>query len=116
MVYQYEAALRAREHRRRNRLPDIVNALRAGLARAGIDPAAVPAMGIFAEGSIFAPRPAPAPQPPQSRIEKLREELLSIVRRHREAPLDLHKANLLELYAVYCFDEDAPGVGCLAPD
>jgi hypothetical protein len=61
------------------------------------------------DGAELAPWP-----PPQTREERLRQMLLGIVRRHREHPIDLDDASPMELFAVYCFDPDAFGVGCLA--
>jgi hypothetical protein len=34
---------------------------------------------------------------------------------HRERPLDLAHASAMELFAVYCFVPDRPGVAYLAP-
>jgi hypothetical protein len=116
-AYQHEKSFRTRECNRRSFRENFVKAIRIGLARAGIDPATVPVMRHFAEDGFLAragllgPRPEPAPRPPpRSPVEKLREELLSIVRRCRDEPLDLNKATPFELFAVYAFVEDAPGV------
>jgi hypothetical protein len=108
--YQAQAALRARAQHRRRWVRDFAGALRAGLARAGIDPATVPAMRLFAEDYFLArailgpPEPAPRP-PPQSPAEKFRGQMLDILRRHREHPIDPNDASPYELFAVYCFDE-----------
>jgi hypothetical protein len=39
---------------------------------------------------------------------------LRIVQHHRDRPLDLATASPTELFAVYCFVPDAPGVAYLA--
>jgi hypothetical protein len=120
-AYQREKSFRDKARNRRSFLEHFVKATRSGLSRAGIDPATVPAMRLFAEdgflakAGILGPRPEPAPRPPpRSPVEKLREELLSIVRRCREEPLDLNKATPFELFAIYAFVPDAPGVAYFA--
>jgi len=71
--------------------------------------------GFLAKAGILGPRPKPAPRPPpRSPVEKLLEELLGIVRRCRDEPLDLNQATPFELFAVYAFVEDAPGVAYFA--
>jgi hypothetical protein len=94
-----------------------VATLRAGLTRAGIDPAAVPAMCLYEPGGVFAPRPEPPSRPPpDGPAERLRAKLLRIVDHHREHPIDLATATPMELFAVYCFVPDAPGVAYLRPE
>jgi len=88
--------------------------VRAGLCRAGIDPATVRAMRLYEPGSVFAPRPEPPPPPPDSPVERVRQKLLRVIECHREHPIDLDKASPMELFALYCFVPDAPGVAYLA--
>jgi len=93
-----------------------IAAVRAGLRRAGIEPATVPAMRLYEPGSLFGPRPEPPPPPPDSPAERLRQKLLRIVECHREHPIDLDQASPMELFALYCFVPDAPGVTYLAAE
>jgi hypothetical protein len=96
-----------------------IEAVRMGLICAGIDPATVPAMRFFDESnaSVYARRSeTTSEEEPKSPTEKMRGELLRILRRHREVPLDLNTATPLELFAVYCFIGDAPGVSYPAPE
>ena len=90
--------------------------MRAGLRRAGVDPATVPAMQLYEPGSLFAPRPEPPPPPPDSPVDRMRQKLLRIVECHREQPIDLDQASPMELFALYCFIPDAPGVTYLAAE
>jgi hypothetical protein len=118
-AYEREKAARLAEGDRRGSLREFVLSVRAGLRRAGIDPATVRATAIFEPGSIFGrvmQPPQPPPSPAESPVEKLRQRLLAIVERHREQPLDLAKANLMELFALYCFIPDRPGISYIGPD
>jgi len=117
-AHQREKAARLTQGDRRSSLTEFVVSVRAGLHRAGIDPASVPATAIFEPGSIFARliQPPQPPPPAESPVEKLRQRLLAIVERHREQPLDPAKANLMELFALYCFIPDRPGISYIGPD
>jgi len=94
---------------------NFIDAVRAGLRLAGIDPATVTAMRHYEPGGFFAPRPKPPPEPPRSPVERLRDDLLEIVRRYDDEPFDLNKATPFELFAMYCFIPDAPGVTYVGP-
>jgi len=112
VAHQREKAMR--ERNRRGVREKFVAAIRAGLLDAGIDPASAPAMRPYEPGGCFAPRPEPPSRPPaESPTERLRARLLAIVERCREQPLDLAKATPFELFAMYCFIPDAPGVAYL---
>ena len=102
----YRDSVRARHDAREK----FAATLRAGLTRAGIDPASVPAMRGYDEPDPAPPRELYRPQGP---VEIFREKMLRIVRHHREHPLDLNAASPMELFAVYCFVPDAPGVAYL---
>ena len=113
-AHQREKAIRDAAHHRRGARENFLAAIRAGLTRNGIDPASVPAMQPFEPGGVFGPRPEPPSQPPpDSPAAGLREKLLSVIQRHREHPLDLARASLMELFALYCFVPDRPGVAYL---
>jgi hypothetical protein len=111
-VYRHEAAAREAEHDQRSCRESFVATLRAGLARARVDPATVPAMRRF-----DMPDPAPPPPPDHSRgpLDAFCDQLSKIVGRHRDRPLDLGIATPLELFAVYCFDaaEGPEGIALL---
>jgi hypothetical protein len=113
VVYQREKAYRDSVRAGQDANEKFVKALRAGLTRAGIDPATVPAMRRCDEPDPPAPREPYRPPGPAAR---LREKLLRIVRDHREHPLDINTASPMELFAVYCFIPDAPGVSYLRPE
>jgi hypothetical protein len=88
--------------------------LRAGLARAGIDPDTVPAMRRYERAIAAAADPPPEPpSPARDPAAWLRAKFLDIRERHRERPLDLADASPAQLFAVYCFDPDAPDLGGL---
>jgi hypothetical protein len=110
VAYQREKAYRDSVRNRHGVHERFVAALRAGLTRAGIDPQAVPAMHRYDE-----PEPLPSHEAyrPPGPAERQREKLLRIVHHHRERPLDLDTASPMELFAVYCFIADAPGVSYL---
>jgi hypothetical protein len=109
-VYRREKAYRESMSDRHGAREKFVKALHAGLARAGIDPATVPAMRSYDEPDPAPPREAYRPPGPG---ERLREKLLRIVQHCRDTPLDLATASPMELFAVYCFVPDAPGVAYL---
>ena len=108
--YRREKAVRDAACNRHGARDKFVATLRAGLTRAGIDPASVPAMRCYDEPD---PLPPSRPYRPPGPAELLREKLLRIVRHYREHPLDLNRASPMELFAVYCFTPDAPGVAYL---
>ena len=90
-----------------------VEIVRAGLRRAGLDPAKIHATAVYEPGSIFAglmKTPQPPPKADDNPTQKLRTDLLGILERHREQPIDVNHASLMELVALYCFVPDAPGV------
>jgi hypothetical protein len=114
LAYQQRVAVHQAQCDQERGREDFATALRFGLTRAGVDPATVPALRRFEPGGWYTPRPKPPPRPPQDDpIEQLRQLLLRIVERCREAPLDLGKATPIELFAVYCFVPDMPGVAYL---
>jgi len=110
--YRREKAFRDSVRAARDATEKFVKVLRAGLTRAGIDPATVPAMHRYDDPE---PEPPREPYRPPGPAERLREKLLRIVRHHREHPLDLATASPMELFAVYCFVPDAPGVAYVRP-
>jgi len=109
-AYQREKAYRDGVRAGQDASEKFVKVLRAGLTRAGIDPATVPAMRRYDEPEPAPPRELYRPPGP---VEIFREKMLRIVRHHREHPLDLNHASAMELFAVYCFVPDAPGVAYL---
>lgn len=112
-AYQREKAARDRRGVREK----FVAAIRSGLVDAGIDPASVPAMRLWEPGGCAAPRPEPPSRPPpDDPVAWLRTKLLAIVERCRNTPLDLAKATQTELFAMYCFIPDAPGVAYFGPE
>jgi hypothetical protein len=113
VAYQREKALRDSVGDRERAGKKFEAALRAGLARAGIDPATVPAMRLYDEPE---PPSSRGPYRPPGPVEIFREKMLRIIRHHREHPLDLNTASPMDLFAMYCFIPDAPGVSYLAPD
>jgi hypothetical protein len=74
-------------------------------------------MHLYEPGGCFAPRREPPSRPPSDGpVESFREKLLAIVERCRNTPLDLAKATQTELFAMYCFIPDAPGVAYFGPE
>lgn len=108
-AYRREAAAREAERDERDLRWKLVDTIRAGLARAGIDPATVPALRRFEQPDLVA-GPAP-PREPAIRapgpLGRLHGELSRIVRFYRDHPFDLDTATPIDLLAMYCFD-DAP--------
>ncbi len=107
------AAVREAEHHRRSARKIIAKAIRAGLARSGIDPAAVPVLRRFE---------APDPPPRPGLLERMAggeagprgpvfDELRRLARRCREHPPRLADCSPAMLFALCCFpdDEAAPG-------
>jgi hypothetical protein len=90
----------------------MVAAVRAGLARAGIDPDSVAAIRGY-EPEPPMPRERSRPAGP---LELLREQLLRMRRSDEEHPIDLDQASIIELFATYCFIPDAPGISYLGCD
>lgn len=89
--------------------------LRAGLARAGIDPARVPALRRYDQETAALARPEPGlpsglQSPENDAVAWLYGKLLRTVERHRERPLDLATATPAELFALYCFRPAASGL------
>jgi hypothetical protein len=110
-AHQRETAIRDAARNRHGVRERFLAAIRAGLTRNGIDPSTVPSMRVYEPGNVFGPRPEPPSGPsPDSPAARLREKLLRIVECHRDEPLDLAKATPMELFAIYCFVPDAPGV------
>ena len=107
------AAVREAEHNRRSARKIVLKAIRAGLARSGIDPGDVPVLRRFEK-----PDPPPRPTP----LERMAggelnwrspvfDELRRLARRCREHPPPLADCLPAMLFALCCFpdDEAAPG-------
>ena len=120
--YRRAKEANAAEHNSRTTLERFVLTVRAGLVRAGVDPKSVPAMRQYEPGGflhdvvgIGAPPRQPPPEP-ETPVERLRAKLLRILDHHRDRPIDLDRATPMELFALYCFVPDAPGVGYIGPE
>jgi len=80
----------------------VAGTIRAGLARAGLDPDAAPALHRFVQPD---PLPWPDTVAPPGPVARLTERLMALARRRREAPPpDLAEASPAMLLAAYCFD------------
>jgi hypothetical protein len=111
-AYQQRVAARKAARDARQSREDLVNAVRAGLKWAGIDPATVPALRRYEPGGFYGPHDPPSRSPllEDGAVERFRQRLVEIVECCRDEPLDLATATLTELFAVYCFIPDMPGV------
>jgi hypothetical protein len=112
-AYRRDKAIRDSLRDQQGAHEKFVAAIRAGLTRAGIDPDSVPAMRCQAESD---PVPPSQPYRPPAPGELLREKLLRIVRHYRNHSLDLNRASAMDLFALYCFVPDAPGVSYISPE
>jgi hypothetical protein len=102
VAHQRERAIRDAASNRHDMREAFVAALRAGLTRAGIDPASLPVMRRFDPPETAPPEPAARPPGP---LERLHAELSRIARACREHPPVLTNASPIELFAMYCFDD-----------
>ena len=114
VVYQREKAYCESVSNRHAVREKFAAAVRAGLTRAGIDPATVPAMRRYDDPDDFFAQQANPPPPPETPADRLRAKLLRILDHHRDHPLDLATATPMELFALYCFVPDAPGVAYIS--
>jgi hypothetical protein len=101
-IHQHEKAACQAEEDRRSVRASFVAALRAGLARAGIDPATLPVMRRFDPPDAAPPA---TPARPPGPLERLHAELSRLARGCREHPPVLTNASPMELFAMYCFDD-----------
>jgi hypothetical protein len=103
-VHQWERAAEDEQREAAGVRNRFLAVLRAGLARAGIDPASLPVMRRFDEPED-AP-PATAARPPHP-FDKLYGELSRLARGGCGSPAELANASAMTLFALYCFDEAA---------
>ncbi len=115
-AYQAEKARAERAELRQRTRQIFIDAVRAGLTRAGIDPATIPAIREYDDPNDFFAQAAKPPPPPETPAERLRARLLRILECHREDPIDLATATPMELFALFCFVPDRPGVAYVAAD
>ena len=85
-------------------------------SRVGIDPVTVPAMRRHDDPDDFSAQQAIPPPPPQTPADRLRAKLLRILDHYRDHPLDLATATPMELFALYRFVPDRPGVAYIKPE
>lgn len=86
----------------------MVETIRAGLIRAGLDPADAACLNREPEPTPYVPPASPAGDDP---IDELEWRFARYIDCARDEPPDLAQASMAELYAVYCLGVEADGEG-----